>query len=75
MIPFQVIEGELKEMVEISADKEIVQIVSIMGLVILGSVAMIYDGDVGETIALAVAGCLGLMGGSIFRVLKDKVVK
>lgn len=66
-------EGEIKEMVDLTVDKEIVQIVAIFGLVILGSVAMIYDGDVGETIAVAVAGSLGLMGGSIFKILKEKV--
>lgn len=42
-------------------DKETVQVAAIAGLTTLGAVAIIIDGDVGNTIAIAIAGAIGFM--------------
>ena len=47
-------------------DKECVQMVAIAGLTVLGSVAIIFDGDIGMTIAIGVAGALGFLARSLF---------
>lgn len=53
-------------------DKECVQIAAIVGLTILGSVAIIFDGDIGMTIAIGVAGALGFLARSLFGGAKDE---
>ena len=53
-------------------DRECVQIAAIVGLTILGSVAIVYDGSVGEAIAVAVAGAIGFLARSIFGGMKDE---
>ena len=47
-------------------DRECVQMTAIAGLTILGSVAVIFDGDIGMTIAIGVAGALGFLARSLF---------
>jgi len=45
---------------------KMVQIATVAGLTTLGAVAIIFDGDIGEVIAIAIAGALGLIAPSIF---------
>lgn len=53
-------------------DKQCVQIAAIAGLTILGSVSIIFDGDIGMTIAIGVAGALGFLARSLFGGAKDE---
>jgi len=45
---------------------KMVQIGAIAGLTTLGCVCIIFDGEIGNVIAIAVAGALGLIAPSIF---------
>jgi len=45
---------------------KMVQIAAIAGLTSLGAVCIIFDGDVGNLLAIAIAGALGLIAPSIF---------
>lgn len=54
---------------KITMDGETVQATAIVGLVALGTVAMVIDGNIGETIAIAVAAGLG---GVVTAIFKDK---
>ena len=75
MMPMDILLNDIrKELIQmkIDADKQTVQIVAIVALTVLGSIAMIVDGDIGETIAVAVAGVLGLVGGSLFKLVREK---
>jgi len=47
-------------------DKQAVQIAAIAGLTALGVTAMVVDGDIGNTIALAIAGAIGYLARSLF---------
>ncbi len=47
-------------------DRECVQMVAIAGLTVLGSVAIIFDGEIGMTIAIGVAGGIGYLARSLF---------
>lgn len=48
-------------------DNETVQVVAIIGVIALGVTAMIVDGEIGETIAIAVATALGAVVGYLFK--------
>jgi len=45
---------------------KMVQIAAIAGLTALGSVCIIFDGEIGNLLAIAIAGALGLIAPSIF---------
>jgi len=45
---------------------KMVQIMAIAGLTTLGSVCIIFDGEVGNLLAIAIAGALGLIAPSVF---------
>jgi len=45
---------------------KMVQIAAIAGLTSLGAVCIIFDGEVGNLLAIAIAGALGLIAPSIF---------
>jgi len=49
-------------------DNETVQVCAIAGITALGITAMVVDGDIGETIAVAVATGLGAIIGYLFKV-------
>lgn len=51
---------------KIDIDKQCVQMVAIAGLTVLGSVAIIVDGEVGNVIAIAIAGAVGYLARSLF---------
>jgi lipid-binding SYLF domain-containing protein len=48
-------------------DNETVQVVAIIGVIALGVTAMVVDGEIGETIAVAVATGLGAVIGYLFK--------
>jgi len=48
-------------------DNETVQVIAICGVTALGITAMIVDGEIGETIAVAVATGLGAVIGYLFK--------
>lgn len=64
----------LKEIVDmkVDCDTQTVQATAIVGLTVLGAVALIVDGSMGETIAVAVAAAFGIVVGNLF---KKKEVK
>jgi len=47
-------------------DKQCVQMVAIAGLTALGITAIVVDGDVGNMIAVAIAGAIGYLARSLF---------
>jgi len=47
-------------------DKQCVQIAAIAGLTALGITAIVIDGDVGNMIAVAIAGAIGYLARSLF---------
>lgn len=53
-------------------DNETVQVIAICGVTALGITAMIVDGQIGETIAVAVATGLGAVIGYLFKVKEVK---
>lgn len=68
----EILEYQIKEvqMAQIDCDREVVQVMCIIGITVMGCVAMFVDGEIGNTIAVAVAGVLGLAAGYLF---KDRV--
>lgn len=50
----------------IECNDKAVQVAAIAGLTTLGSVCIIFDGEVGNVLAIAIAGALGLIAPSIF---------
>lgn len=65
---YGIVEQEVKEiMVEYDCNKGTVQVISVIGITVLGSVAMIMDGSAGETIAIAVAAALGALTMGLFK--------
>lgn len=46
---------------------KMVQIAAIAGLTSLGAVCIIFDGEIGNLMAIAIAGALGLIAPSIFQ--------
>jgi len=48
-------------------DTETVQVIAIAGVTALGITAMVVDGEIGETIAVAVATGLGAFIGYLFK--------
>jgi uncharacterized membrane protein YadS len=50
----------------IDLDNQTVQVVAICGVTAIGITAMIVDGDIGQTMAVAVATALGVLVGYLF---------
>lgn len=62
----EILEKEMSEIMEVDCDDQTVEVVAIVGVTVLGAVAIVVDGDVGNTIAIAIAAALGAIIKGIF---------
>lgn len=60
-IPFQVGQDEVKELLKECSNQTMRYAVAMIGLTALGITAIIVDGDIGNTIAIAVAAGIGYL--------------
>lgn len=61
----ELVGGQIKEL-RVMEDKTALQMTAIIGVIALAIAALIIDGVVGESIAVTVAGFLGVIVGYIF---------
>lgn len=61
----EIVGSQIREVIK-TEDKTVLQMTSIIGVILLAIAALIIDGAVGESIAVTVAGFLGLIVGYIF---------
>ncbi|MFA5187580.1 MAG: hypothetical protein WC551_13960 [Patescibacteria group bacterium] len=68
MMPWTEIGKQINEIrrIKVEADREIVQCAALIGITVLGTAAMIVDGDVGMTIAIGCTAGLGAAVGYLF---------
>jgi len=52
-------------------DQTCIEIVGMAGLVVLGAVAVIYDGDIGESLMVAVSAGLGAFMTHVYHTSKE----
>lgn len=52
-------------------DQTCIEIVGMVGLVVLGAVAVIYDGDIGESLMVAVSAGIGAFMTHVYHTTKE----